>query len=449
MPRARTGPEWSGWHGRRNSSAGTLLIFDQFSHIIIGTLDLFCKKNDDQRALRADIAKIRRPLGSVKSVLPNDASVPEPIVNASLPIPERVAADGAAAGGYSAAPVILLDQVEKTFPPRRGQQAVTALADISLAVPEGAIVGVIGRSGAGKSTLIRLVNGLEAATSGRVVVDGTDIGALNEKALRHARRSIGMIFQHFNLLARRTAYENVALPLEIAGLPAREIRARVEPLLELVGLEGKRDRYPAELSGGQKQRVGIARALATRPRVLLSDEPTSALDPETTAQILALLRKVNAELNLTVLLITHEMAVIKAVADRVAVIDGGRIVEEGTTYDVFAHPRHPTTRSFLSALTGTSLPPYVAERLRPDFAPGREAVLRIVFTGEHATDPVLSRVSRLLGIDLNIIQAQVDDIAGAPFGVIVVSAPGDAVTLAAVTSAVTRLGLATEVLGYV
>ncbi|MFG1407452.1 methionine ABC transporter ATP-binding protein [Xanthobacter sp. VTT E-85237] len=345
--------------------------------------------------------------------------------------------------------VIDFAHVGKTYAARAGTPLVAALEDVSLSVPEGAIVGVIGRSGAGKSTLIRLVNGLERPSSGRVVVDGTDITALSEKGLREARRSIGMIFQHFNLLARRTAYENVALPLEIAGVSRREIKARVEPLLDLVGLADKRDRYPAELSGGQKQRVGIARALATRPRVLLSDEATSALDPETTNQILALLRKVNAELKLTVLLITHEMAVIKSVANRVAVLDGGRIVEEGRTFEIFAHPRHATTKAFISAITGAALPAQVADRLKPVRVGEAQAVLRIVFTGTHATDPVLSRISRLLGVDVNIIQAQVDDIAGEPFGVIVVSLPGDIATVAAVQAAVTGLGLGVEVLGYV
>lgn len=345
--------------------------------------------------------------------------------------------------------VVQFEHVGKTYGARRGTPEVAALSDVNLSVPEGTIVGVIGRSGAGKSTLIRLVNGLERPTSGRVVVDGTDITALSEPGLREARRSIGMIFQHFNLLARRTAFENVALPLEIAGVPAREIKARVEPLLELVGLADKRDRYPAELSGGQKQRVGIARALAMRPRVLLSDEATSALDPETTNQILALLRKVNAELNLTVLLITHEMGVIKAVADRVAVLDGGRIVEDGPTYEIFARPQHATTRSFISALTGASLPPYIADRLHADPIPGGQALVRVVFTGNHATDPVLSRVSRVLGIDLNIIQAQVDDIAGVPFGVIVVGVPSTPGTVEAMRAAVERLDLSTEVLGYV
>lgn len=345
--------------------------------------------------------------------------------------------------------IIRFEHVGKSYAARRGTPEVAALQDVDLAVPEGAILGVIGRSGAGKSTLIRLVNGLERATSGRIVVDGTDITALSEPGLRAARRSIGMIFQHFNLLARRTAFENVALPLEIAGVSAREIKARVEPLLDLVGLADKRDRYPAELSGGQKQRVGIARALATKPRVLLSDEATSALDPETTNQILALLRKVNAELNLTVLLITHEMSVIKAVADRVAVLDGGRIVEEGPTYDLFARPKHPTTRSFISAVAGSALPPYVAARLKEAPVPGGETLVRIVFTGDHATDPVLSRLSRLLGVDVNIIQAQVDEIAGKPFGVIVVGIPNDPGTVAAVTSAVEKLNLSAEVLGHV
>ena len=215
-------------------------------------------------------------------------------------------------------------------------------------MPQGSILGVIGRSGAGKSTLIRLVNGLEKPTAGRVIVDGADIAALPEAALRHARRSIGMIFQHFNLLSSRTAAQNVALPLEVAGYDKAEIRTRVEELLALVGLTDKRNRYPSELSGGQKQRVGIARALATKPKVLLSDEATSALDPETTRSILDLLARINAELGLTILLITHEMAVIRTIAREVAVIEGGRIVEQGDVFEVFTRPHHEVTRSFLA-----------------------------------------------------------------------------------------------------
>lgn len=345
--------------------------------------------------------------------------------------------------------IIRLEQVAKRYPARGGQGEVVALDSIDLAVPEGAVLGVIGRSGAGKSTLIRLVNGLETPSAGRVVVDGIEISTLREAGLRSARRSIGMIFQHFNLLARRTAFENVALPLEIAGVARAEIRRRVDPLLELVGLGDKRDRYPAELSGGQKQRVGIARALATEPRVLLSDEATSALDPETTAQILTLLRQVNAALKVTILLITHEMTVIKAVADQVAVIDGGRIVEQGATFDVFARPRHSTTRSFLSGLTAGAVPALLADRLQAVPEPGSQALVRIVFTGAHATDPVISWLTKRLGIEVNIIQAQVDDIAGRPFGVILVTVPGDAATLAAVRAEVTALQLHVEVLGHV
>src|SRR3954469_10614634 len=222
--------------------------------------------------------------------------------------------------------------VEKEFPGRGGGTAVRALDGIDLSIGRGEIFGIIGRSGAGKSTLIRVVNMLERPTAGRVSVDGVDMNALDGAGLRAARRGIGMIFQHFNLLSSRTVYDNVALPLELAGLKRAEIKEKVEPLLELVGLSDKRDRYPAELSGGQKQRVGIARALATEPKVLLCDEATSALDPETTQSILALLRQVNRDLGITILLITHEIPVIKEICDRVAVIENGRIVEEGEVF---------------------------------------------------------------------------------------------------------------------
>src|SRR4051794_29550062 len=255
-----------------------------------------------------------------------------------------------------AEPIIRLDGVAKVFPSRRDSVAVAALDGVDLTVTRGSVLGVIGRSGAGKSTLIRLVNGLEKPSSGRVIVDGAEISALPERELRHARRSIGMIFQHFNLLSSRTAAHNIALPLEVAGYDKSAICDRVDELLDLVGLSDKRDRYPAELSGGQKQRVGIARALATKPKVLLSDEATSALDPETTRSILDLLVRINRELGLTILLITHEMAVIRSIAREVAVIDGGSIVEQGDVFDLFTRPQHPVTRSFLGDEAGRSLP---------------------------------------------------------------------------------------------
>src|ERR1700684_1846365 len=266
-------------------------------------------------------------------------------MNAPFPIP------GAPLSDVQTRPLIAFDDVSKIDPPRARAAEGVALRDVSLEVPEGAIVGVIGKSGAGKSTLIRLVNGLERPTGGRVVVDGTDITALDERGLRRARRSIGMIFQHFNLLSSRTAFENIALPPEIAGFAKSEIAGVVEPLLAMVGLSDKRDRYPADLSGGQKQRVGIARALATKPKVLLSDEATSALDPETTDQILSLLKTINAGLKLTIVFITHEMMVVKQLAALVAVLEGGRIVEQGTTYEIFVPPRHETTQRFVGALT--------------------------------------------------------------------------------------------------
>ncbi|MCD6072010.1 MAG: methionine transporter ATP-binding protein [Microvirga sp.] len=345
-----------------------------------------------------------------------------------------------------AQPIVRLEKVSKTFPGRDGQP-VTALRATDLAVPQGSILGVIGRSGAGKSTLIRLVNGLEKPSSGKVIVDGADIAALPEAALRHARRSIGMIFQHFNLLSSRTAAQNIALPLEVAGFDKTEIRTRVEELLALVGLSDKRNRYPSELSGGQKQRVGIARALATKPKVLLSDEATSALDPETTRSILDLLGRINDELGLTILLITHEMAVIRNIAREVAVIEGGRIVEQGDVFEVFTRPRHEVTRSFLAAESGRALPPYVASRLQADATPGSQAVIRIGFRGPHATDPVLARLARDLNIEANILSGSVDEIAGRPFGTLVVGVPEASVSIT--LDFLKKHGLDTEVLGYV
>ena len=344
---------------------------------------------------------------------------------------------------------IRFEGVSKTYAARGQGAAVDALTGIDLSVPEGSILGVIGRSGAGKSTLIRLVNGLERPTGGRVTVDGTEVSGLDERGLREVRRRVGMIFQHFNLLSSRTAYDNVALPLEIAGTPKGEIRKRVDPLLDLVGLADKRGRYPAELSGGQKQRVGIARALATQPRVLLSDEATSALDPETTRSILDLLSSINRELGLTILLITHEMSVIRAVAREVAVIDAGRIVEHGDVFEVFTRPQHATTRSFLGAKTGHDLPPYLRSHLKAEPSPGCAVALRILFRGPHATDPILSELSRELKLDLNILSGSVDEIAGRPFGTLVVSLPNDPAKLDGALGFLRARDLDTEVIGYV
>ncbi len=347
------------------------------------------------------------------------------------------------------APMVAFQSVTKRFGSSRDENQFTALDGVDLAVARGAITGIIGRSGAGKSTLIRLVNGLEKATSGRVVVDGVEVGGLSETGLRDLRRQVGMIFQHFNLLSSRTAFDNVALPLEIAGLNTGEIRAKVTPLLELVGLGDKADRYPSELSGGQKQRVGIARALATSPKLLLSDEATSALDPETTQSILALLQKINAELGLTVLLITHEMEVVKTIASHVAVIDRGKIVEQGRTFDVFTGARHETTRSLLSASLGTQLPEWIRGGLKPQASAGDRILVRLIFFGDTAFKPLTGRLVAELGADVNILAGSIEEIAGEPYGSLVVAYPAEPAVVERANRFYAESGLSTEVLGYV
>ena len=344
---------------------------------------------------------------------------------------------------------VVFDGVSKHFPASGQSGAFTALDKVSLTVDRGSITGIIGRSGAGKSTLIRLVNGLEKPTGGKVLVDGVDVGGLDEVALRTLRRSVGMIFQHFNLLSSRTVFGNVALPLEISGMDKRAIEQRVRPLLDLVGLADKHGRYPAELSGGQKQRIGIARSLATEPKLLLSDEATSALDPETTQSILELLKRINADLGLTVLLITHEMEVVKAVTSDVAVIDHGRIVERGHTFDVFTHPKHETTRALLSGLPGSKLPDAVARALKPQPAVGDRAVVRLTFFGAAAEKPLISQLIKSVGAEVNIIAGTIDEIGGAPYGSLVVAYGADPETSGRAERFFVENGLVTEVLGYV
>ena len=346
-------------------------------------------------------------------------------------------------------PIVRFDHVSRRFVARKNSETVWALDDLTLDIPKGEIFGVIGRSGAGKSTLIRLINGLERPTNGRVIVDSVEVDALGEAQLRPVRRSIGMIFQHFNLLSSRNVFDNVALPLEVAGANRAMIKARVEPLLDLVGLADKSGRHPSELSGGQKQRVGIARALATEPKILLGDEVTSALDPETTASILALLADINSTLGVTIVLITHEMPVIKEICHRVAVLEAGRLIETGRAFDVLTKPRHPTTTSFVRNVTGVNLPGDLARRLHLQPAPNYKAVLRITFTGSYATAPVISRLTSVLGIDVNILAGRIDSIGGEPFGALLVSVPGEEVTRLATVSALKSLDLEGEVIGYV
>ncbi|MBB4955400.1 D-methionine transport system ATP-binding protein [Agrobacterium vitis] len=344
--------------------------------------------------------------------------------------------------------MVAFEAVTKQFAGRDGHSAFTALDGIDLSVPKGAITGIIGRSGAGKSTLIRLVNGLELPSTGKVLVDGVDVGGLGDAGLRELRRSVGMIFQHFNLLASRTVYDNIALPLEIAGFDRAAIRARVKPLIDLVGLGDKQDRYPAELSGGQKQRVGIARALATEPKLLLSDEATSALDPETTQSILDLVKTINRDLGLTVLLITHEMEVVKAIASDVAVIDKGRIVESGRTFDVFTQPQHATTQAMLSGLIGSKLPIWITSRLQHSQQSAERVYVRLIFFGQTSEQPLVAGLINELGVAVNILAGTIDEIAGEPYGALVVSYPATPDSVARAQSFFARTGLKTEVLGY-
>lgn len=327
---------------------------------------------------------------------------------------------------------------------------VEALRGVNLDVKQGEVYGIIGRSGAGKSSLVRVINLLNRPTAGQVLVDGRDLTTLDGDALRVARRDIGIVFQHFNLLSSRTVYDNVALPLEIAGLSQAEIKARVEPLLELVGLSNLRERFPAQISGGQKQRVGIARALANRPKVLLSDEATSALDPETTRSILGLMKRINREFGLTIVLITHQMQVIKQVADRVAVIDAGRIVESGPVIDVFTRPQHATTKSLIDEIVPQELPQSVLARVRTlvsataATAAGEGRLLRLAFAGAGSDQPLLSDVIRRFGIDLSILHGQIDEIQGEPFGTLAVFARGAREPLQAAVAHLRAAGVAVQ-----
>ena len=315
-------------------------------------------------------------------------------------------------------PVIRFQAVHKSY--RVDGRDVPALQPLNLEIADGEVFGIIGHSGAGKSTLIRLINLLERPSGGRVMIGDTDMTALPEAELRQRRQGIGMIFQHFNLLASQTVAENVAFPLRLAGEhDTTAIRQRVDELLARVGLSAHADKYPSQLSGGQKQRVGIARALANRPSILLCDEATSALDPQTTASVLDLLAEINRELKLTIVLITHEMDVVRRVCDRVAVLDAGTIVETGSVVDVFLHPQHPTTRRFVNE----ALPEEAAGEQAP-FAHVTGRVMRLSFRGETTWTPALGRVARETGVDFNILAGRIDRIKDLPYGQLTLAMQG-------------------------
>jgi D-methionine transport system ATP-binding protein len=318
---------------------------------------------------------------------------------------------------------IVIDRVSKRFPPaRRGGSEIVAVDDVSLSIERGEIFGIIGYSGAGKSTLVRLINQLEPVTAGRITVGDVTISELRGRALREQQTRIGMIFQRFNLLTSRTVAGNVAYPLEVIGVGKAERRRRVDELLEFVGLAGRADAYPEQLSGGQQQRVGIARALAADPQILLADEATSALDPETTAEVLDLLARVNRELGVTVVVITHEMEVIARIADRVAVMEAGRVVESGSTYDVFTKPQTEVAKRFVQTVVRALPEGDELVRLRERHE-GR--FFTISFTDEGASEARVFAALARAGVDFNLVHGGVDDIRGRVYGLLTIAVRGD------------------------
>lgn len=305
--------------------------------------------------------------------------------------------------------MIIFENIKKTY--IKNKQQVHALNDINLTVDTGDIYGLIGWSGAGKSSLIRLVNQLEKPTSGTVTVDGVDLNKLDTKAQREHKKKIGMIFQHFNLLESKTVAQNIAIPLVLQGLKRDEIDRRVDAMLSYVDLAGKKQSYPSQLSGGQKQRVGIARALITEPTILLCDEATSALDPQTTLSILKLLKQINSERNITILLVTHEMEVISSICNKVAVMEKGQVIEKGTVLDIFSAPQQETTKKFVSTVINAKIPEAVLDSLVE-----QENIFRLEFLGNSAREPVVNELILKQLVEINILFANMREIGGVVLG---------------------------------
>ena len=336
--------------------------------------------------------------------------------------------------------MIRIDHVSRTF--AEGGQTVEALRDVSLRVEKGEIYGIVGFSGAGKSTLLRLVNGLERPDTGTVTVAGQDLSKLGGAGLRALRRRIGMVFQQFNLLEGKTVRYNVSVPLLLAGTPKKEIARRVDEVLRFVELEEKADAYVSRLSGGQKQRVGIARALATGPDVLLCDEATSALDPQTTESILRLLQKVNREMGVTILLITHQMQVIQMICGRVAVMEGGRVVEEGPVLEVFGSPREEVTRRFVRTVIDDRIPETFVSVVRAEKRPQRVELLK--FVGDAVSEPLIAELCRMEGLEVNILGATVREMQGSVMCVFILQLIGEEARTAAAEETIDRAGALRE-----
>ena len=343
--------------------------------------------------------------------------------------------------------MIKLENVTKTY---AGKASVQALKGINLTIDDGEIFGIIGKSGAGKSTLIRCINMLEKPTSGSVTIDGDELTKMNEHQLRDERKNIGMIFQHFNLLSSRNVYDNIAFPLELAGVSKEGIKKKVSQLLELVDLTDRQYNYPSQLSGGQKQRVGIARALASDPKVLLCDEATSALDTQTTKSILELLKDINQRLGITIVIITHEMTVIKEICNRVAVIEGGVIKEQGRVVDIFTNPQSETMKEFVRSVINMEVPEGVRKMgITDQPAKDRYMLVRLRFKGTITEDPIVATIIKKFDTNVSILYGNIDYIQDEPFGYLIITLMGDMETQTRAFAYIKELPIQSEVLGYV
>lgn len=310
--------------------------------------------------------------------------------------------------------MIQFENVSVLFKQKEGD--LIAVDKVSLHVKKGDIYGIVGGSGAGKSTLVRTINGLQKATSGRVIVDGQNVGTLSTKEIRILRQKVGMIFQHFNLISRKTVGQNIEFALKVQKYPKDKRRARTKELLELVGLEDKQDVYPASLSGGQKQRVGIARALATEPKILLCDEATSALDVQTTGEIVDILKEINSKLGITIVFITHQLEVAKSLFTQVAVMSQGKIVEENETYEIFASPEEELTKKLVKSQI--DIPEEIIRSARGE-------VLKLTYKGEKSVEPIIAYTNKKFNVVLNILHGRIEYIQGKPMGTLVVSLEGE------------------------
>lgn len=340
--------------------------------------------------------------------------------------------------------MITLKEINKIY--KTKHKEITAVKDVSLSIEEGEIYGIIGYSGAGKSTLVRMFNGLEKPTTGEVLINGENINTLTRKKLRQERQKVSMIFQHFNLLWSRTVKENILFPLEIAGVSKEERNKRAEELIQLVGLKGREDSYPSEISGGQKQRVGIARALANEPKVLLCDEATSSLDPQTTKEVLNLLVDINRRLNLTIVVITHEMNVIRKICQKVAVMEEGQVVEEGNVVDVFKQPQREVTKQFIRQDSDSDQENIaeIIQNLKTQFPDSQ--FLSLKFQGQGAQTPIISKVTREFEVDINIMEGNIQSTTDTLLGTLEVQLIGDELNIERAIAEFQKLDVEVEVI---